>query len=221
MAKVFKTLEALFKKADTQQARYQEALEKHQEQLIQLQRELQEKNMLLKDMHKMKLLGDLSEATYEAEKEKVAVLQAKVQEVQKELRLIQLYETEDIHSIIAELDAEKSKVFKGNQMELEQIKLELMESKLVYLNKLKEAHMKYNELVAPERKLDSLKIKMGIKKNSYVSGSHDALSMYAVKTGGHENLLVQQSEVYDCLEYGRTPERLNKIVTEAKEKGIL
>lgn len=221
MNKLFKGIEALFTKADTTEARYEQALEKKQMDLIHLQAELQEKNVMLKDMHKMKLLGDVSEEAYKTEAEKVAVLQKAVQELQKEISMIEIYQTEDITALIEELDAEKQRVFKGNQKELEKIRLELLEAKLSYLNKMQEAKARYDELANPERKLDELKIKMGIKKNSYVSDSFEALNQYSLVNGGYEFLRIEQNEVHDALRYGKTPEKLNKIVQEAKEKGMI
>ncbi|MEH6949628.1 hypothetical protein V7068_21825 [Bacillus sp. JJ634] len=211
-----KVLDKLFNKADQTEARYQKALESKEESLIALQAELSEKQFLLKDMHKMKLLGDISEAAYDKEKEVVDKLQKKVAESQKELELIQEYETEDVKSIIEELDEAKAKHRKEHNAELHALKTELLEAKLAYVEKMVEVSEKYNKLVNPERKLDALKIKAGIKKNSYVSGTHDALSMISVPNGGYENLRVEQKDIYDALEYQRTSSQLKLLIEKYK-----
>lgn len=218
---LFKGIEALFTRVEQTEVRYEKALEKKQEELIQLQGELQDKQLVLKELHKETILGTISKETYEAETEKVAVLQKQVSELQKEINLITTYEKEDVLSVIEELEAEKRKVFQKHQGELKKLQMELLEAKLNYLKKQVEVRERYNQLVAPERKLDSLKIKMGIKKNSYVSDSFEALSMVSVANGGYENLVIQLNEVNDALRYGKTPSQLEKVVSEAKEKGII
>lgn len=219
--KLFKGMEALFLKADNTEQRYEDALEKKQVELIELQGKLQHQLIMLKDLHKMKLLGDVSEETYQAEDEKVEKLQKHVQELQKEIQLIEVYKTEDIQAIIEELDVERSKAFGKHQVEIQKIKMELLEAKLNYLKKQTEARERYNELVTPERNLDQLKIKLGIKKVSYVSDSFEALSMVSVPNGGVENMIVQLNEVNEALRYGRTPEQLSKMVQDAIDKGII
>jgi hypothetical protein len=170
-------------------------------------------------MLKMKFLGDISDSAYETEKEKVEVLQAKVNDIKREMNLIQEYKREDIQEVIAELDTEKSRIFKNHNKEMEKIQLELMEAKLSYLNKMVEASNKYKELVEPSRKLDSLKIKMGLKNQSYISGSFEALHQYSVANAGYVQVSLSKPEIYDALEYGKKPEELNKIVQDAKKKG--
>jgi hypothetical protein len=101
------------------------------------------------------------------------------------------------------------------------LKLELLEAKLIYLQKMQEAKEVYDSFIEPERKLDSLKIKLGIKKTSYVSDSFEALSQYSVANGGYELLRVEQNDVHEALRYGKAPERLQKVVQEAKDKGII
>jgi Skp family chaperone for outer membrane proteins len=219
--KLFKGMENLFNKADNTEKRYEEALERKQAELVELQGNLQDQNFMLKDMHKMKLLGDVSEATYEAEAEKVQKLQKQVQELQKEVQLIEAYKTEDVKQVIEELDAERIKVNKKHQGELNKLQLELLQAKQDYLNKMLEAREKYNQLIEPTKKLDEMKIKLGLKSMSYVSDSFEALVQHSVPSGGYESVRVEQGEVHDALRCGRTPERLNKIITEAKEKGIL
>jgi Skp family chaperone for outer membrane proteins len=100
MANLLNKFEGLFKKVTTTEEKYKQALERKQEQLIALQAELQEKEFMLKDMQKMKLLGDISEASFDAEKEKVETLRNKISEAQKELQLIETYKTEDVKAFL-------------------------------------------------------------------------------------------------------------------------
>lgn len=216
-----KGIEALFTRADQTEARYHKALEEKEEQLIQLQGQLQEKQFTLKELHKETILGTISKATFEEEAEKVTVLQKQAEELQKEINLIQVYQTEDIKAVIEELDAEKRKVAEKHQGEIKTLKLELLQAKEEYLKKMVEAREKYNQLVAPERKLDTLKIRVGLKQTSYISDSFDTLFQYSIASGGYETVRIEQAEVYQALQHGRIPEKLTKIVNDAKEKGII
>lgn len=216
MSKLLDKMNGLFAKSDQTQERYQKALEEKEEALIALQAELQEKQFLLKDMHKMKLLGEVSESSFEAEKAKVDKLQAKYAEAHKELELIEEYKTEDVKTVIEQLDDARTKYAKEHYKEIETIRTELLEAKLTYIEAMAEAGRKYNEIINPERKLDALKIKMGIKKNSYISDAHSALSMVSIPYGGYENLMIDNSTVHNSLLYGKTPESLTRLIEKRK-----
>ncbi len=218
---IMKAVEGLFQKADNTEARYEQAMERKHEEIIQLQLELKEAAKIHAEFHRMKLLGDITGDVYETEKLKMEALQNKLKEAQNELHLIEEYKTTDIKALVKELEVERGKGSQDQQKEIENIKLELMEAKLLYLQKMKESKAKYDALVAPERKLDMLKIKLGIKKNSYVSDSYEALSKYSLANGGYEFLKPEAPEIYEALAYGRIPERLEKIVQGAKDKEML
>jgi hypothetical protein len=149
------------------------------------------------------------------------VLQKAVGELQKEIQLIDQYKNEDLQAVIEELDEERTKVRQNHQKKIRKLELELLEAKEIYLKKMVEARDRYNQLASHERKLDALKIKMGIKKNSYISGSWEALNMVSAGQASYEPLRVEQYEVSEALGYGRISSQLQKTVAEAKEKGII
>lgn len=65
--------------------------------------------------------------------------------------------------------------------------------------------------------LDNLKIKLGMKKYSYVS-SADSLNVISIGEASYESLRVEQKEVYDALAYGRIPESLEMGVKKLKSQ---
>ncbi|WP_404347484.1 hypothetical protein LG311_17830 [Sutcliffiella horikoshii] len=215
---IMKAVEGLFQKADQTEARYIEAQERKQDEILQTQLELSEATTIHKDMHKMYLLNQVSEETYEVEKLKVEALQKKLVDLQRDMQIITEYQREDVLEVIAELEAEKAKGGKEYHAEMDQLKLDLMEAKLVYLQQMKQAKEKYDVLVSPTRKIDMLKIKLGMKKNSYISDSFDALNSFSFVNGGHESLIVTLPEVSNSLGYGRTPENLEKLIQGRKGK---
>jgi hypothetical protein len=211
----------LFTKAETTSKGYEAALEKHQLKLVELQQELAEKEAMLKELNKMKLLEQVSEETYTEELHKVEDLRSKVAEIKHEMVLISEYQNEDAKQIIAELDAVKQEYNQQEQMQLNKLKLELIEAKYNYLVKMAEARKEYGKIINNDLKLQNMKVNHGLKNSVYISGSHDALNMYSVPNGGYESLRVEQREVFDALEYGRVSSQLGKLVNTAKEKGIL
>ncbi|QGQ47248.1 hypothetical protein [Metabacillus sediminilitoris] len=220
MSKLLNKLNGLFTKVDETEASYMKALEQKEAELLEINLELQDKQKMLTDLHKMKLLNQVSEEAFNAEKVKVDALKSKVVALQEEISLIDRYKTEDIHSVLGELEAEKGKYSKEQQAEIRRIQMELLNAKNAYLNKMVEARERYKKIAEPAFKLEQLKIKLGLQVRSYTSGSHDTLSMVSVGEG-HENLLVEHQTVYDALSYGRTPERLQRVVSDAREKGII
>ncbi|WP_226619769.1 hypothetical protein [Cytobacillus firmus] len=214
--KLLNKLEGLFTKVDITEASYQKALEQKEEQLLELQLQLKDKETSFRDLHKMEMLGQVSKETYEAEKEKFEQLKAKVAEAQREVQLIEEYKTEDVHSILTELEADAGKYSAEKHKEIDAIKDDLLQAKLAYIERMVEARDKYNKIVSPARKLDALKIKLGIKQNSYVSDALSSLSLYSVPNGGYENLLIDKGVVYDALSYGEVPSQLERLVKAGK-----
>jgi hypothetical protein len=218
---VTKVFTDLFSKAEKTSEGYQAALEKHQLKLVELEAELADKEALLKDLQKMKLLEQVSEETYTEELHKVEDLRSKVAEIKHEMVLISEYQNEDAKQIIAELDTMQQEYNQQKQGQLNKLKLELLEAKYAYLSKMSEAKKEYGKIINNGLKLQNMKVQHGLKNSVYISGSHDALNMYSVPNGGYESLRVEQREVFDALEYGRVSSQLGKLVNDAKEKGIL
>lgn len=217
MTNIRKKLDGLFKKADETEGKYLQALERREEELIALQAELQEKEEMLKMMHKENLLGSISEASFDAEKSKVDTLQRKISEAQTELRLIETYKTEDVKAVLAELEATKKEYTQNERAEIHKIKEELLEAKLAYIEKMLEARKAYYRVMNPVYKIDALKGKLGLQQNHYLSDAHSALSMYSVPNGGYENLMVNNEIVHSALYLGQRPSQLVRLVSENKK----
>jgi len=198
-----KILDKLFNKVDKTEASYEQAMERKQEELIQLQADLQEKEAILRDMHKETLLGSISESTYEAEKEKVEQLRHKVQEVQNELQLVETYKTEDLTSVLAEIEAEKAKYTKEQREAIAKLQADLQEAKVEYLQKLVKAREEYNSIVKPSRLLEQLKIKLGKQQNQYTVDAYEGLGFVSNPSGGIDTLFVEKESVHEALSYGR------------------
>lgn len=213
MNKIAKVFNGLFNKFDTTEKRYEEALEKKQEELIAVGAELSEMQLKFKDLEKMFLLGDISESTYEAEKVMITQLQKRVQVIQNVMNLIKEYQTEDIQAVLAELEANRKEVNVERQAELKALEKEVLQAKYDYITKLIEAKDQYYELTGTDRKIEKLKEKLGMKNQSlYLSGSFEALSAPAIEGGDYLSLRVDQKELHDALHYGKFDIRLQKEV---------
>ena len=217
---ILKKLEGYFKKEKDSSKGYEKALEKKQEVLIKLQAELKEKEIKLKEFHKMYLLSQITEETYKQEKEVIDALKTKIADLQQDMKLIETYKDEDAKQIVADFEANRGEYSREKQAEIKKLQYELLEAKDDYISKLIEASERYDKLINPERKLQELKVKLGMQQASYVSGSHDALSLVSVGEG-YENLRVEQFELHNALQYGRKSSTLERAVKDAKEKGII
>ncbi|MFE1246071.1 hypothetical protein ACFW35_18330 [Fictibacillus sp. NPDC058756] len=205
-----KIITNLLKKAESVEGRYIEALNKKEEMLLGLHVELAEKEVMLKDLRKMKVLGDISEEHFAVEEAEVEAIRKKVLDAQKEVQLIQEYKTEDVKAVIEELEADKQKLIQTKQKELRAIQTELAEAKKQYFQALIEASDKYNKLVKPERKLDTLKVQLGLQKQVYTADASESLSLIHTASGGSIPLTVAPNEVYDALVYNRIDSTLKR-----------
>lgn len=218
MGKIQNVLNGLFTKVDDTEKRYEKALEEKQELLIEVTAELTEKQAGLKDLHKMAILGDVSESTYQKEADAVEKLQNRVSEIQREMQLIVEYKSDDVQKILYELETNNKEVHAERQKELHALRLKVLEAKRIYLQTLLDSRNDYYSIVAPERKIEALKAKLGMKNRlDYMTGAYDALSMYSVAGAGYINLEVNTKAVHDALQYSRIDSQLQN---ELKKHGI-
>ncbi|MED4038125.1 hypothetical protein [Niallia taxi] len=221
MGSIRDTIEGLFKKANDTEARYKKALENKEVELLELKAELQEKEFMLKDMHKMKLLGDISESAYDTEKEKVDRLKTKVQEAEQELELIQVYKTDDIKAIHDEMEANKQEIYKEETKEIYKLQYDLQQAKLDYLKKLAEAGKAYQKAKRPNSLFENIKEKIGKKRSYDFSGAEGSLNAvsYSSSHYGVTSLRVDQQDVYDALNLGQLPSQTVYAVELGKKNG--
>lgn len=196
--------DGLFAKVDKTEASYMKAFEQKEEQLISMQSDLQEKEMMLKDMHKMKLLGEVSEDFFEGEQAKVEAFRKKYQEARSELQLIQEYKTDDVKAILEEMEQVSDEHATEYSNDIEAIKQDLLKAKREYLMKLADAGQAYNKLVAPKNKIYYLGEKVGIKKRP-ASPAYDALGMIHLGHNNYDNLQVTGQMVTDAIRMNRLP----------------
>lgn len=215
-----KMVEGLFQKVDLNKERYQGVLEKRQQELIELGVTIQDEQTKLKEYHKMVLLNQVTQEVYDEQKAVVQKIQEKYNDIQREMGLISEYEREDALALIEEIESRKGELSADRQQEVKKIQMKLLAKKLEYLEAMQQAKAEYDALIKYDVMFQDLKVAMGLQVRSYVSGSHSALNMVSVGEG-YEHLLIENVDVYNVLEYGRISPSLQKVVTEAKEKGII
>lgn len=196
--------EGLFTKVDKTEASYMKAFEQKEEQLLSMQSDLQEKELILKDMHKMKLLGEVSEDFFEGEQAKVEAFRKKYQEAQSELQLIQEYKTDDVKAILEEMEQVSDEHATEYSNEIEAIRKDLLKAKREYLIKLADAGQAYDKLVAPKNKIYHLSERHGVK-NRPASTALDALGMIHLGHNQYDNLQVTGDMVMDAIRMNKLP----------------
>lgn len=217
MGKLVDVFTGLFNKFDSTEKRYEEALEKKQEELIAVGTELAEKEKMFKDLERMYLLNDVSKETFDAEKEKIDNLKTRIKEIETEMGLIEEYKTDDLKTVLEELEATGKELSAGQQAEIFALKKSLIQAKYNYLKTIVEARKKYVELVTPNLKVEQLKDKLGIKNRLYYqSGAYDALHLYSANGRSYINLEVKTKDIHDALQYGRIDGILSQEVKAEK-----
>ena len=218
--KLLDKLNGLFTKMDNQEQRYEKALEEKEESLLVLQAEIQDKQIEINDLMKMKLLGDITESTFDEKNKKFQLLQEKYAEAQKEIQLIQEFKHEDVLEILEELKATQREYSPSQREAVNKMGLELLDAKLTYLNKMVEMRKLYSSTVSPSYKIQQIEQKLGLKQHIYYSGSHESLHQYSIG-GSYINLRIDNPDVYNALSYGQIDGQLQHVVNDAKAKGTI
>jgi len=214
MGKLSGTLNTIFGKVDNTEKQYEKALSEKEESLLVLQAELQDKQIEITELHKMKLLGDITEVTFDEKNKKFQLLQDKFNEAQKEITLIQQYKRADVIELLEEMKAKQKEHTVTHGEEIKQMQMELLQAKAEYLNKMKLMKERYDKVVSPHDKIQRLEQKLGLKQNVYTSGSHETLNNIRIGEASYVNLQVIAPEVFEALQYGKIDSRLQKIITD-------
>lgn len=168
MKNIKKIVAGLLNKASDASTSYELALERKQEELVQLQLHLQDEQVKLKDYHKLALLQQVSEQTYEEQKQVVTSMTDKIQSIQLEMKQIELYKTEDVNAVIAEIQANKAEMNMVQQVDIQAIKEGILEAKREYLQKLSELGKQYDSAIKEEGLLQSFLVDLGKQPNIYL-----------------------------------------------------
>lgn len=214
MGKLADILNGLFGKVDNTEKQYEKALEKKEESILVLQAELQDKQIEITELHKMKLLGEITEETYDKQNEKFLALQNKFNEAQKEIAIIQEYKRADVTELLEELKAKHIEHKETYHEEIREMQTELLQAKAEYLNKMKLMKERYDKTVEPVNNIQRLEQKLGLKQHVYTSSSHDGLNNIRVGSESFVNLQVNAPEIYEALQYGRINQHLQKVITD-------
>jgi len=221
MGTLLDKMSGLFKKADDTEARYEKALEDKEQSLLVLQKEIQDKQVELTDLHKMCLLGDLEQSYFDEKNDDFLKLQAKYRQGQTEVEMIKQYKVADVTEILEELQSTQKDYSASESAEVNKMKLELLEAKLNYLKKMREVATRYNKTLAPANRIKQMQYKLGLKKNVYIADTYESLSMYSVPNGGYVNLRIENPDIHNAITTGTVNGDLKRLVTDAREKGIL
>jgi ABC-type uncharacterized transport system permease subunit len=163
-----KLIGGLLTKADATSNDYSKALEEKQQTLMQIQLQLKDEQMKLKEFHKLSLLKQITEETYTEQKEVVSKMVESIQSIQIEMKQIELYKTEDVESVLAEIQANKAEFNKKYQAEIQTVKLGIAEARQEYLEKLSLLGKQYNSAVREEGMIQQFMVDFGKQPNMYL-----------------------------------------------------
>lgn len=221
MSKKRNLFDSLLGKVKSTEDGYLQAIERKQEQLVQLQGELFEKEKVLRDVHRSSLLGEVSEKTYQDHKVEVDTLKKQISDLHLEMQYIDAYKQSDVDDILEALHTAKGEYSAEQQAEIEKLRYELHQKKLEFFEAMVSAKERYDAIVQPVRTLESLKIKFGKQQNAYTSDAFQSLIQIGYGSGGTDTLLLERADVYNALTLGKLPYQSVKIVEDGKQKGFL
>lgn len=221
MGTLLDKMSGLFKKVDATEARYEKALEEKEQSLLVLQSEIQDKQKEVTELHKMKLLGDITEETFDEKNESFLKLQAKYRQGQTEVEMIKQYKVADVTDILAELESTQKEHSAEETRAIRKLKMEALQAKEVYLKTLHDVANRYHKTTAPANKIKLMQQRLGLVKNVYIADSVESLNAISVSGGGYVNLRVEQIEVFNSIKTGTINGEIRSALNEAKEQGLI
>ena len=165
----------LLNKADTTANKYEEVAEKKHAELLQLNTAIQEKTVELRDVHKMVVLGEITESQYTQMKDEVESLKKKSDELKAEIKMIETYKTEDVEDVIQSIKQNQQEFNAEQVKEINKLKDEVQQARLEYLKKLSEAGKKYNAVTKNDSRIQNLLMVAGKQKRSHVSSAFESM----------------------------------------------
>ena len=175
-----KLIGGLLTKAESTSTDYTKALEEKQQKQVQIQLQLQEEQEKLKEFHKLSLLKQISEETYEEQKNVVSKMIDSIESLQFEMKQIELYKTEDVETVLAEIQKNKPEFNKHQQAEIQKIKIEIAEARQEYLSKISALGKQYDSAVKEERLIQQFLVDFGKQPNMYLPYKYEIIGNGAV-----------------------------------------
>jgi DNA repair exonuclease SbcCD ATPase subunit len=210
----------LLDKIDEIEAGYNNALKDAEERYKQAEEAYNAKYEEVKELHKMKVLKQITDETYQQAKEELDKLEEKVRDIGYEIEQIEGYKREDKEEILEKLNEIKGEYSKKKQQEIRRIQYQLLKAKLDYFNKMIEMRNQFKEISEAEHRYQRLLIDLGYKPSYYGLDVFEEIGSVSVGQV-YETLDINRSDIYNALSYGRLPYRLEKIVSDAEAKGII
>jgi DNA repair exonuclease SbcCD ATPase subunit len=212
---------SLLDKIDEIEAGYNNALKDAEERYKQAEEAYNAKYEEVKELHKMKVLKQITDETYQQVKEELDKLEEKVRDIGYEIEQIEGYKREDKEEVLAKLNEIKGEYNQKKQEEVRRIQLQLLKAKLEYLKKLIEMRKEFIEISKADYRYQQLLVDLGYKPTTYISGVFESIGTISIAGSGYESLDISTTDIYNALTYGRLPYQLEKAVSEAEEKGII
>lgn len=212
MPRVKKAISDLLRKIGSKESDYEESLEQRQEKLISLQAELAEKAIIERDHHKAFVLGQITEEAYQDIKSKSDKLKISIAELQKEMKLIETYKTEDVDELLKEIKSKQPELNAEVLKEITGLRYELQQAKHDYLQKMLTVREKYSKAMNEKSKLEQLYVKLGHQPQLYLSNAYEGVG---------STLTVDQTMVYDALTSGQIDAETSSLVKKGIDNGYI
>lgn len=217
MMKVKDMVTGLLNKVDETTTGYEKALDAKHEALAESAMKLTETKNEATRIHKLVVLDGMEQSVYDKALQRVVELEDKIEKLQHDIELIEKYKTDDVVSVIAEIEANKKIVMQERGAEIQAIQKDMLVAKQVYLQTMVKAGERYKKAVASEHKIETLKDKLGLKNRMYYLVDADS-ALFQHPSAGASNsyiyMMVDRKEVNDALSNGRIASQLTAKIAE-------
>ena len=175
-----KLIGGLLTKAEKTSTGYLVALEEKQQLLVQIQLQLVSEQEKLKDYHKLSLMKQVSESTYEEQKNVVAKMNESIDSIHLEMKQITLYRTEDVENVLSEIQKNKPEFNKHQQAEIQKIKNEIASARQEYLERIASLGKQYDSATKEESMIQQFLVDFGKQPNMYLPYKYEIIGNGAV-----------------------------------------
>lgn len=225
MGKIKDTVDKFLGKIDHTEERYELALEKKQEELIELQQQLQDASEKFKEFQKMHVLGDISDGALKEAGVDVEALTDKIASLQEQISLIDHYKREDIETVLAEIEAVKPELNAERNKEVTRIQYEVQQARLAYVQALVKARKDFWKVANTNSKIGDVMVKLGLKTYNHVGGAYESIGFPSARVGDTSfatlNPFIDQHTAHEALHFGKIPSQLINNVEEGKKAGYI
>ena len=200
---------------------YNNALQTAQEEYNQLDKEFQEIEAQARETHKKYVLGTASNDDYLAVKKQLKDADEKLRDSGYKLDEINTYRKEDLMELLTKLEANSADYAKEKMESEKALRYKALKAKFDYLNALHEFAKEHKEVWKVSRKVEDLRVELGLKNYNYISYDSVFTSLFSNSFDGTQGIDITQNELRQVFLNGTFDKRFIDELEKGKKLGLI